>query len=341
VTRQRPRQDGDGRHPTCPTCAGTGTTWHASVRDVEYRTSDRTWEYFACPRCETLFLEEPPVEQLAVIYPPNYYSYGMDKAGVAERVKAALDRRFFRRLLRGVAGEGLAVLDVGGGAGQQVGLLRDLDPRVSRTVVVDIDEGAAQGARSAGHEFVLSRIEDFEPRGETFDVVLLFNVIEHVARPQEVLDRVRTMLSARGVAVIQTPNVDALDARLLRHRNWGGYHCPRHWVLFTAEGFGRLARSAGLRADHTRFTQGAPFWAVGVLGWMADHRLARIDAARPLPNHPLYGPLVGVFAGFDFVRHALGFRTSQIVVLVRRDDGPDQGNERSTSIAAIEQHADG
>ena len=35
---------------------------------------------------------------------------------------------------------------------------------------------------------------------------------------------------------MKTPNVEGLDAKLLRHRNWGGYHAPRHWVLFTPEG---------------------------------------------------------------------------------------------------------
>ena len=318
AARPRAGRDRDEHHPVCPLCRGGATNWHATARDVEYHTSDRGWDYFRCASCQTVFLEDPPMHDLATIYPSNYYSYGNGAKGVVERIKAALDRRSFRKLLARVSGEQLSVLDVGGGTGSQASLLRDLDTRVCRTVVVDIDPGAAEGARADGHEFVLSRIEDHEANDGTFDIVLLFNVIEHVARPDEVLARVRTMLSPRGVAVIQTPNVDALDARLLRHRNWGGYHCPRHWVLFTAEGLERLVRSTGLSPDTMRFTQGAPFWTVSVLGWMADHGLVRIDGTRPLPTHPMYGPLVGLFAAFDFVRRALGFRTSQIVVLVRR-----------------------
>src|SRR6185503_4606658 len=159
---------------------------------------------------------------------------------------------------------------IGGGNGQQLSSLRAADVRIRRSVVVDLDEKAEQAARALGHEYVRARVEDARVDG-TFDVILLLNLIEHVANPAAVLRKAGSLLSPTGVLVIKTPNHRSLDARLFRRRNWGGYHCPRHWVLFTRESFERLAASAGLRVVRTSYTQGAPFWAVSVLAWLDAH----------------------------------------------------------------------
>ena len=120
--------------------------------------------------------------------------------------------------------------------------------------------------------------------------------------PLAVLRRVRTLLAPSGVVLVKTPNVESLDARLFRHRNWGGYHCPRHWVLFTPGSFATAAREAGLTVRTWQYTQGAPFWTVSTLAWLDAMGLARIDAQRPAWQHPLYGPLAAAFAAFDFLR---------------------------------------
>lgn len=302
----------------CPACGGAGERW-ATVHDVEYRTSDEAFEYHRCTACNVVFLPDPPVDRLAEIYPPTYYAYAGDETSLVQRVKLALDRRRFARLLAGVPGSSLAALDVGGGDGWVLSTLREVDRRVGRTVVVDLDAEAKARAEARGHESFCGRIEDFDDPGP-FDVVLLFNLIEHVADPGAVLRRLAGLLSPSGVILVKTPNVDSLDARLFRHRDWGGYHCPRHWVLFDRPGFVALAERSGLRARTVAFTQGAPFWTVSVLAALARKRLARITPERPVFDHPLFGPLAGAFAAFDLARGALGATPSQMFVeLVRAD----------------------
>lgn len=298
--------------PTCPACNGASRP-HAVVHDVEYCTSDQEWDYRRCGACGSVFLADPPTERLAEIYPPNYYAYAADDASLVERVKARLDRRTFRPLLASVPGDELAVLDVGGGDGWLLSRLRELDRRVAVTRVVDLDPAAEAAARARGHDYFCGRIEDFDDPGP-YDVVLLLNLIEHVADPGAVLQRLAKTLSPRGVILVKTPNVDSLDARLFRHRDWGGYHCPRHWVLFNRTGFADLAARAGLVARRTAYTQGAPFWAVSVLAALDRRGLARISRERPVVDHPLFPVLLGAFGVGDLVRSKLGARTSQMFV---------------------------
>ena len=127
----------------------------------------------------------------------------------------------------------------------------------------------------------------------------------NVADPVNVLRHLRSLVSHNGVVLVKTPNVDSLDARLFRHSNWGGYHCPRHWVLFTPQSFADAARGAGLTVRSWRYTQGAPFWAVSTLAWLDEMGVTSINAQRPAWQHPLYAPFAAGFAAFDFLRRPI------------------------------------
>ncbi len=112
--------------------------------------------------------------------------------------------------------------------------------------------------------------------------------------------------------VVKTPNCDSLDARLFRHANWAGYHCPRHWVLFDKPSFTALAARAGLELRDFSYTQGAAFWGASVLFWLAERGRVSITRERPAMNHPLFPPLSAFFAVFDLVRISLGGKPSQM-----------------------------
>lgn len=301
---------------SCLACASADTSRWAEARDVEYKAVPETFAYYRCGACGALSIDPVPANRLHEIYPPSYYSFRPPQRGLVYRVKDRLDRRWFRAITRQLPGERLAALDIGGGNGQQLSSLRAADRRISRSVVVDIDDNAEQAARALGHEYVRSRVEDARIEG-TFDVILLLNLIEHVANPSAVLRKARSLLSPTGVVVIKTPNHHSLDARLFRRRNWGGYHCPRHWVIFTRESFERLAQAAGLRVVRAGYTQGAPFWTVSVLAWLDARRAVRISAQRPAWTHPLYAPLAAAFAAFDFARGAAAPLSQMTFALAR------------------------
>lgn len=301
----------------CLACGGGRLEPWAKARDVEYFTSGDEFAYLRCRDCGALSIDPVPEHRLAEIYPPTYYSFADVSGSLLQRIKQALDRRLFRHLLGGMQGEALAALDVGGGTGWMLTQARAVEPRLRRTVIVDLDAGARAGALEAGHDYWLGRIEDFE-RDERYDLVLMLNLIEHVRAPGAVLRKVAGMLKPGGVVLVKTPNHDSLDARLARHRNWGGYHCPRHWVLFTPESLAATVRGAGLAIRRLQFTQGAPFWASTALHLLNQRGLVRLDRDRPVHRHPLNAPLLAAFAALDFARLPFA-RTSQMFAVLERD----------------------
>jgi SAM-dependent methyltransferase len=301
--------------PPCPVCGASGAEAYSVTRDVEYFSLPGDFRFLKCTGCGALFINPMPREHLAEIYPPNYYSFTHALDSPVYRVKQWLDARLLRGLLRSLKGDSLSALDVGGGTGWQLSLLQKIDPRVRTTQVVDIDADAEAGAQELGHKYFHGRIQDFRT-DQKFDLVLMLNLIEHVDDPVGILRSTRELLTPQGIILVKTPNVDSLDHRIFRHRHWAGYHCPRHWVLFTRETFENAARLAGLKFREFRYTQGAPFWSGSLLNTLSTRGLIRVDKDHPMLSHWLSTPLFAVFAGFDFLRMPFS-KTSQMFVVLQ------------------------
>jgi SAM-dependent methyltransferase len=308
----------------CPLCGDRASAPFAEARDLEYFTSDEMFRYVACSACGVVYLESPPIDRLHEVYPPSYYSYapGGGPRTPVRRLKEWLDARSFRRLLARIPGDRLSVLDVGGGSGWLLTLIRRLSPRIAETHEVDIDENARATAEAAGHVFHATRIEEFIP-GHAFDLILMLNLIEHVADPGSVLRAMGESLSARGLILIKTPNIDTLDRRLFQHRNWGGFHCPRHWVLFTRKGLVELAARSGLRCIEVRYTQGGWQWSASILSLLHQFGWIAVGRERPVHTHPLFLPIAALMAGFDFLRRPFA-PTAQMILTFARASGYDK-----------------
>jgi SAM-dependent methyltransferase len=289
--------------------------WTTAI-DAEYRTSDDRYTLYRCLSCGVLFIDPVPRERLSEIYPPNYYSFADQKNSLMNTVKSFLDRRLFRKILREVPGDVLNALDIGGGSGWEMNVVRTADPRVKFTQVVDFDPCAEVRARQNGHEYFSGRIEEFST-DHLFDFVLMLNILEHVENPLGLLKQVQSLLSPHGRVLIKTPNYDSLDARIFRDMNWAGFHCPRHWVIFTKESLYALIERADLRVVDFAYTQGAPFWAMSMLCWMERRGWTSITNTRPVIYHALFPLFCAFFAAFDYIRKPIA-KTSQMFVVLGR-----------------------
>jgi len=297
--------------PKCPICAQSHASYYAVARDIEYFSNLGDFTFYRCHECDVLFLDPMPSDRLDEIYPSNYYSFQVDAdRSIALRIKRLLDTRAFAALTRDIGGSSLAALDVGGGSGWLLNDLKRADPRVNQTAIVDIDPRAENIALANGHAYHLTTFERFETDNQ-FDIILMLNLIEHVTDPMAVLRKAKKLLRSGGRIWIKTPNFDALDARLFRDRSWGGYHTPRHFVLFTKDSLVRHCESVGFRVAHCSYTQGAPFWTVSMINELRRLGLCRVSAERPSIEHPLTPLFHTGFAVFDFLRMPF-FKTSQV-----------------------------
>ncbi|HTL08752.1 MAG TPA: class I SAM-dependent methyltransferase [Chitinophagaceae bacterium] len=250
------------------------------------------------------------------IYPPNYYSFSGKSGSLVFKLKDLWDKRFFKSLLRQLPFTSLAVLDVGGGTGEVLDMLKTADKRINYTEIIDIDSTAKNHAERKGHIYSHTTVENYTSRRQ-FHVILLLNIIEHVANPGEIIQKCGTMLERGGIIIIKTPNVDSLDARIFQKHYWGGLHCPRHWILFSERSLRNMVRSTNLHLRKLTYTQAAPFWAWSVINLCRKKDIRQ--RKKPLIEHPMFGILSVLFAGFDILRSAVS-KTSQMFILLSNSE---------------------
>ncbi len=103
--------------------------------------------------------------------------------------------------------DGKEVLDAGCGVGYGCEILAE--GGASRVVGLDIATEAIEGAIvRAGSiaEFVLGDLEQLPFTTGSFDVVVCFEVIEHLRRRELALDELRRVLRPEGVLIVSSPN---------------------------------------------------------------------------------------------------------------------------------------
>lgn len=297
----------------CPVCKSIGELW-CITQDWEYRSTKDFYTYLKCPSCKTLFLKELEGNDLRTIYPPNYYSFISKTSNGIFKLKDWWDGSFYKSILKKIAADNLSVLDVGGGTGHVLDTLKKADERISYTEIIDIDKNAQKIAEKKGHVYDCSTIEAYHTE-KKFEVILLLNIIEHVANPADLIKKMKLFLSDNGIIIIKTPNADSLDARLFRHQYWGGLHCPRHWIIFTEPSFKNMLNGTGLTLQRIKYTQGAPFWAYSVINIFRKKDINIIKI--PLIESPFFSALSIAFACFDICRSFFS-RTSQMFIILKK-----------------------
>lgn len=106
----------------------------------------------------------------------------------------------------------------------------------------------------------------------SFDVITMWQALEHVHQPLETLEAARNLLAPGGKLIVTVPNIDSLAFRWFGSA-WNGLDLPRHLVHFTAETLRAMLQRAGLRCGRVRMVRRS--------GWLRDS--ARI-AVRHFPQ---------------------------------------------------------
>ncbi len=82
----------------------------------------------------------------------------------------------------------------------------------------------------------------------SFDLITLWDVVEHVVDPRALLVQARELLAPGGLLVLETQNIDSAFARLLGSR-WHHYKHAEHIYHFTPSTISELLQSAGLEVQ--------------------------------------------------------------------------------------------
>lgn len=242
----------------CPMCgAAECRVFLARCRDVLHRTSGE-WTLMECTHCAVVFTA-PPLQQdeLSRYYPEEYvphHSLGSIRSnpvGALFRFLAVLPYRLrFGKVEwdEPPFGNG-RLLDVGCGQGA---LLKRMNRLGWRCWGIDVSPHAvAETQRNVPEATVfLSDLAHLSTQ-QSFDVIVMSHVLEHLPKPVDGLRQCHRLLSPGGKLVLSIPNLGSFEARRFG-RAWMGLEVPRHLFHFREPVIRRLLGDNGFVVSSIR-----------------------------------------------------------------------------------------
>jgi SAM-dependent methyltransferase len=186
-------------------------------------------------------------EELKALYAKSYFEGG--EYGNYAEDEAALKLNFNRRIavLRDtIPGfDRCSLYEIGCAYGF---FLEQVAPHVARAAGIDISDDAVRFARETrglsaeSGDYLATTIAPV-------DVIVLWDTIEHLKRPDLVLAKAARDLKLGGFMALTTGDIGSLNARL-RGRHWRMIHPPTHLHYFSVNTMSRLLARCGLEIVH-------------------------------------------------------------------------------------------
>jgi SAM-dependent methyltransferase len=220
----------------CKLCSSSG---------IEYLFSKGTYKFLRCTECNLVFLECIPDEKdIYKLYKGDYLfnrngSYGFLNYFSLEK---AFQKTFRKRLntIRKLKKSG-SLLEIGAGAGF---FLKEAQ-RFFQITGNEISKIACDYAENnLGIKINCGDFCGNDYKENSYDVVIMYDVIEHLRNPFNILKELSSIQNTNGLLVISTGDVDSIFCKLCGKR-WHLFNPPEHLFFFSHKSIKLALKKAG------------------------------------------------------------------------------------------------
>jgi SAM-dependent methyltransferase len=269
------------------------------LADFELNLQKNGFEIFRCLQCGFECVAPMPDEKFLLgFYEQQEYFRSDGAFGYSDyESKREFYLGLFRNYLRILNGhsEPGRLLDLGCGNGDFLKLALEAGWDVYGVEISDSCRREAE--RRAGVQ-VYSSPHCISEKREFFDVITMWEVIEHLPHPDRVLGEVLPLLRVGGLLAMTTPNTRNLTA-LRSPARWAEYKPPEHLLYFNFETIHRYLSGrfnlqvVEVKGIHRDLRLASSGWIEAILDWAS--RLRSRHETRFDPRWWVYAMLVRVF----------------------------------------------
>ena len=232
-------------HPTCSLCS------KQCERVVFEKTgeSHKTYFVYECLNCQIWLTHPiPSAEELSIFYSTGNYRAETGKRfiPILEKIINFLTVRK-RNRIKSYVKKG-SILDLGCGRGLFLNIMKQDGWKV---IGQEFDEKSAIYANKNYEIDVWAGSLGGKFEEESFDVVNINHVLEHLEKPGEILEECNRILKKGGLLVVAVPNIDSLQS-IFGKQNWFQLDIPLHLYHFSSKSLVKLLEKKLFRVDLNR-----------------------------------------------------------------------------------------
>jgi SAM-dependent methyltransferase len=303
----------------CIACGSLRFSFTASARPgVQFRH---------CQDCDTTCTYPPPVpSEVEEQYSQTYYGPDNVKfvSALEAMVRGATGWRAGR--IDKMIGPHSRVLEIGCGRGLLLESLARLGHECYGTERSEL--AAARARRMAGVKICTTPLEECGFQESSFDLAVLWHVLEHLEDPSKTLALLSQLLKAGGLLLLEVPNYSSIQSKLAG-KHWFHLDTEHHLYHFSHQGLQQLLGRRGfvILKTSTFSAEQCPYGALqsflNMTGLPRDqlYRLLKREIAQPLLKksvHYLLGALLTPAAACFSMTEALLRRGGVLRVTARK-----------------------
>lgn len=247
----------------CFNCHSSDYNLVGVAKDWDYETCDNLFHYVSCKECMHIYLRNrPSLSTIPIIYPASYSSYNYNEflGPFISRIRGWVQRSKVNDI-RKYAVAKAHIVDVGCGSCELLRIIQRYGDSDWSLTGVDFSEYSTKRLRELKIDSIESLFEDIDlEKHKKADVIVMNQVIEHVEDPYKTILKASAYLNSGGHLIMETPSIDSWDFSIFKKAYWGGWHCPRHWNVFSPLLLKEVCEKAGLEVVEISFTLNPYAW---------------------------------------------------------------------------------
>lgn len=223
--------------------------------DTKFIFKKDRFSFRKCQLCNTVFVSPRPIPQKLNEFYTSAESIRLFVSEILEKTAFVRKKHIFvprrdrlRNLLKKFEKQKGVLVEVGGGNGLFLELVKKA-MRSMKFINIEPSPQAAEISRKKGIITIEKPIENVKGLDGSCDVVVAFELIEHLFSPRKFLYRCQKMLKQNGLIYLTTPNIEGFDLFVLGKYS-GNIGAPNHLNYFTVQSLSALLRDCGFCVLH-------------------------------------------------------------------------------------------
>lgn len=218
------------------------------MRCKDHTVSQETFEILKNETYQLLVTSPVPLELEKYYKSEDYISHTNSKKGLLDNIYQNVRKHTVRKkrlLIDSFQTTEKNLLDVGAGTGDFLKTCKTNGWNVSG---IEPNEDARKSALEKG---ILLEEDLFSLQTNSFDVITLWHVLEHVVHLDEYISQLKKLLKPDGVLLIAVPNYKSYDAAYYKE-HWAAFDVPRHLWHFSQFSIQKLFNEVEMKVVKTK-----------------------------------------------------------------------------------------